>query len=131
MSGGAAGEFWRPLRRPSYLACCTAFAAHQIAQRLLDLDWWPADHYLDPLLSIPLLLSLAEAEQRWLLRGRGWRGYSALEIAAMTAALALVFEFAFPRLDPSGQTYDPLDFVAYGVGGLLYGYMARGAVGQR
>ena len=114
-----------PLRRPALVACATLLVGHQIVQRVLEWRWAPVDGYLDPVLSIPLLLSLAEAEQRWLLEGRGWRGYTALEIGAMTLALGLVFELVFPRLDPARQTYDPFDFLAYALGGVLYGLAAK------
>lgn len=115
-----APEAFAPLLRPAYLACAALFVVHQVAQAWLGQTAWLIDGYLDPVLSIPLLLTLGEVEQRWLLRTRDWRGYSAVEVAAMTTALALVFEYVFPRLDPARQTYDPWDFVAYALGGGIY-----------
>ena len=114
-----------PLRRRAFVACAILLVGHQFAQRVLEWRWAPVDGYLDPVLSIPLLLSLAEAEQRYLLAGRGWRGYTAVEIGAMTLALGFAFELLFPYLDPARQTSDPLDFLAYAVGGVLYGLAAR------
>lgn len=109
----------RPL---AYGLCVLAFAAHQLAQRGLGWQTPLVDAYLDPLLAIPLLLGLAAVE-RWWLRGRGrvaWRGFSAVEVAAMTLALALVFEELFPRLDPLRQVRDAYDYIAYALGGALY-----------
>lgn len=118
--------FARVLLRPAYLACVVLFVGHQVAQGALGRTCRLVDGYLDPFLSIPLLLGLAEAERRWLLRGRGWRGFSALEVAAMTAALAALFEYGFPRLDPARQIYDPYDFLAYAFGGLAYARLVAG-----
>ena len=118
---------WRGAFRPSprYAVALVTFLTHQFAQRFLAVRLPLADAYLDPFLCIPLLLGLALAEQRWL----GWRGaaepFSAIEIAAMTLALAVLFEEGFPRIDPARQTRDPWDYLAYAAGGLAYWGFSR------
>ena len=119
--------------RPSaaYVAALAAFALHQFAQRGLGWSVPLLDAYLDPFLSIPLALGLAGAERRFLharLPGQtvhDWPGFRVVEVVAMTAALAVVFEYVFPAFDPERQTYDPWDFAAYGLGAVAYGWFAR------
>ena len=110
---------------PVYALALLTFLTHQLSQKLLGARWPFLDSYLDPFLSIPLLLGLAASEQRWL----GWRGgdepFSAVEVAAMTLALAVLFEEGFPRLDPARQTRDVWDYVAYALGGGAYWWFSR------
>ena len=117
------GEAFRPT--PAYATAAVLFLGHQLSQKLLGVRLPLADAYLDPLLSIPLLLGLAWAEQRWL----GWRAgdepFTAVEVAAMTLALAVLFEEGFPRIDPARQTRDPWDYLAYAAGGLAYWWFSR------
>ena len=110
---------------PLYLLAAGVFVAHQLAQKLLGWTLPFLDAYLDAFLSIPLLLGLASAERRWLLGPRGWDGFHAIEVAAMTLALALVFEELFPRLDPERQTRDAWDYAVYALGGLAYWWGSR------
>ena len=118
---------WREAFRPTptYALALFAFLTHQLSQKLLSVQVPLLDSYLDPFLAIPLLLGLAAAEQRWL----GWRGakepFGIVEIVAMTAALALLFEEGFPRIDPARQTRDVWDHVAYAVGGGAYWWFSR------
>ena len=121
-------EAWRELRTPVFVVCVALFVVHQLAEWVHGSLHPLVDGFLDPLLSIPILLGLAEAEQRWLLRKQAWAGYTAVEVSAMVTALALLFEFGFPRLDPARQTYDPLDFLAYAVGGGIYWLGVRRSV---
>ncbi len=121
-----------PVRPLAYTACALAFVAHQIAQRLLGISVPLLDAYLDPFLAVPLLLGLAALE-RWWLRTRSrstWRGFTGAEVAAMTIALALVFEELFPRLDPLRQVRDGWDYLACGAGGLLYYFLVGVRAGR-
>ena len=118
---------FREAFRPTivYAAAAVLFLAHQFLQKALGLGLPLVDDYLDPLLSIPLLLGVALAEQRWLgLRDRR-EPFTAVEVAAMTVALAVLFEEGFPRIDPARQTRDPWDYLAYAVGGVAYGWFSR------
>ena len=118
---------WRAAFRPTpaYALALLAFLAHQLSQKLLGARVPLLDGYLDPFLSIPLLLGLAAAEQRWL----GWRGaneaFDPVEVAAMTTALAVLFEEGFPRIDPTRQTRDVWDYAAYAAGGVAYWWFSR------
>lgn len=110
---------------PAYLTAAALFLLHQGLQKGLGVGLPLIDDYLDPLLSIPLLLGLAAAEQRWLL-GRGAdEPFTGVEVLAMTTALALLFEEGFPRIDPARQTRDPWDYLAYATGGLAYYWLTR------
>ena len=113
---------------PLYAAALALFLAHQLSQKLLGWTQPILDGYLDPFLSIPLLLGLAWAEQRWLLRRRADEPFTAVEVVAMTAALAVLFEEGFPRIDPERQTRDVWDYVAYGLGAVAYWGASRRTV---
>ena len=122
---------------PLYLLAVALFVAHQLSQKFLGVRLAFVDDYLDPFLSIPLLLGLARAERRWLFGAGDGGPFGAVEVAAMTLFLAVLFEEGFPRLDPARQTRDAWDYLAYGLGGVAY-YVgsarsagAAGAVGPR
>ncbi|MCB9296782.1 MAG: hypothetical protein H6559_27240 [Lewinellaceae bacterium] len=90
------------------------FLAHQFTQKVLGLSIPWADNYLDTLLCMPILLGGYRLEQRWLL---GRQRLSFLEVVAITAVLAFVFEYLFPRFS-SGFTADWWDVAAYFAGSL-------------
>lgn len=113
-----AREAFRPTW--GYLIAAVLFSLHQLSQKLLGVALPLVDSYLDPFLSIPLLLGLACAEQRWLLGRRADESFTAVEVTAMTMALAVLFEEGFPRIDPAQQTRDTWDYVAYGAGAVVY-----------
>ncbi|MFK8056178.1 MAG: hypothetical protein AB8F78_08690 [Saprospiraceae bacterium] len=105
---------------PVYLLALSTFVGHQFIQKILGWSIPFVDSYLDPFLSIPLLLGLAAAERNWLFGEAHWAGFKGVEIIAMTVALAVLFEEGFPWLDPVGQTRDIYDYVAYAFGAVAY-----------
>ncbi len=118
----------KPLTTRTWLACAVTLVLHQVGQKALGWRMPLLDNHLDPFLGVPVLLGLAQAERRfvtaWLSTHgypslRGWRCFTALEVAAMTVVLALIFEGLFPYLDPR-QTRDPLDVAAVVLGGLRF-----------
>ncbi len=118
----------KPLTTPTWPACAAALVLHQISQKVLGWQVPFLDSYLDPLLGVPVLLGLAQAERRfvtgWLAAHgypslRGWRRFTGPEVTVMTLVLAAVFEGLFPWLDQR-QTRDWLDVVAAAMGGVIY-----------
>jgi hypothetical protein len=117
---------YAPLSHPFFILCCGLFLAHQTTQKWLGWSLTWADAYLDPLLAMPILLGFFLAERRWLF-GEG-AGYtlSAWEVAALTAALAVIFELLFPWLSTK-FTPDWRDVAAYAAGGLAFYFILNRA----
>ena len=101
---------------PLPLVAAILFILHQISQKVWGLSIPLADHYLDNLLCMPLLLPGYAAEQRWLWGRNKLRFY---EVILVTAVLSGVFEWVFPLIS-SGFTADNWDIVAYFTGTLIY-----------
>jgi hypothetical protein len=106
----------KALLNPLFITASLLFAAHQLSQKVwgLSLPW--ADSYLDPLLCMPLLLTVYQIEQSWLW---GRKKMPLAEILIVTTVLSLVFEVIFPGLSHR-FTADMLDVAAYFAGALLY-----------
>ncbi|HMQ45818.1 MAG TPA: hypothetical protein PKA00_04300 [Saprospiraceae bacterium] len=92
------------------------FLAHQMAQKVFN---WPLpflDQYLDPFLSMPILLGLWQFERRlW------WHtpDLDFWDIALATAFLIGLFEWGFPQWS-SGFTADWKDAIAYCLGSICF-----------
>ena len=121
---------WRGAFRPSaiYVLAFSAFLFHQIAQHFLGSTHPFLDGYLDPFLAIGLLLGAGQAELRYLTGDSRFRLPPLLALGA-GIGLALIMEVVFPLLDPERQTYDRLDFLAYGLGTLAF--VAHNGYGPR
>lgn len=106
------------LTRPGWWVAVILLLVHQVLQYGLGYSLRFIDDYLDPVLSIPILLGILLQERRWYfgVRRLGW-----VEVGITATVLALVFEFVFPWLEPR-FVYDAWDFVAYAVGLGWYGY---------
>ncbi|MBU1073259.1 hypothetical protein KKG45_08425, partial [bacterium] len=92
--------------------------AHQVAQGT-GRSWPWADAWLDDLLCLPLVLSLALALHRRLRVRDARYVLPAAQVAAAWLFVCVVFEVALPALD-AGFTADPLDAAAYAAGALLF-----------
>ena len=103
-------------KRQLFWSCLLLFALHQLLQKGLGIHLPFLHAYLDPFLSMPLLLGLFDWE-------RGWRyGAAPLqvwEVAVLTLIFTLLFEWGFPRWDDR-FTADRYDVVAYGLGSAVY-----------
>jgi len=101
------------------------FALHQLLQK--GYGWSiPFLHaYLDPFLSMPIVLGLLNWERRW---RYGWRALQGWEIAVVTLLFTLLFEGVFPLWNPA-FTSDIGDLPAYAAGALLYGWSRSAAEG--
>lgn len=92
------------------------FIVHQVLQKGLGLHIVFLDSYLDPFLSMPILLGVFDWE-------RGWR-YGApplrvWEVMVVTIGFSILFEWGFPRWDDR-FTADWYDVLAYGLGAAVY-----------
>lgn len=104
-----------------YAAMAVSVSVHFFAERTGNpIPWVHA--YLDDLFCMPLILFPV------LLLFRRWAGplyRFPVSYAVLTwVALCVVFELVLPLRDPR-FTADGWDMVAYGLGGVLFGYMQR------
>lgn len=106
---------------PLYMLAGLLFIVHQLLQKVGQVSIPLVDHYLDPLLCMPLLLGLRQWEQQ-LLYGRK---INTAECWILTFLLTLLFEIGFPRW--SAQfTADWRDALLYGIGTLIFLMVNRG-----
>ena len=114
---------WAHLRGDRLLwASLALFGVHYGAQAL-GFRHNLLDGYLDPVLSIPVLLGLLEAEQAALL-GKRYAGLTWAEALGAAVAIAVLCEWVLPRLWPGRWVGDAWDGVGY-AGGLALS-LARG-----
>ena len=92
---------------------------HQFLQKKLQISIPFLDNWLDPFLSMPILLGLILAERRWFFKNKKVYSFSILEVVIAVLFFSFVFEFIFPKWD-NGFTFDWWDFVGYGLGGLVF-----------
>ncbi|PHI20845.1 hypothetical protein CEQ90_05635 [Lewinellaceae bacterium SD302] len=104
------------LFRTGWYVAFGLFILHQITQRLLGWEFPLIDHYLDPLLCIPLVLGIMAAERK-LYFGAG--RMLALETLVLTIFLAILFEEVFTRIS-SEFSRDIYDYLAYALGGIYF-----------
>ncbi len=101
------------------------FVAHQLLQKVwhIAIPW--ADHYLDPLLCMPIVLTLLLAERRHIFgKGDAYR-LSRTEVIVAVGALSFLFEVLFPYWSDR-FTADWWDVAAYAAGGgFFYFFLNR------
>jgi hypothetical protein len=108
----------RMLRNPHLLVAFALFVGQRIAQGLGVGTRFTAS-YLDPLLALPLSLSLALfIVRRWVLRRPGYV-VGVQSIVFAWALFSVVFEYLLPPEDPR-MTADAWDVLAYALGGLWF-----------
>jgi hypothetical protein len=99
-------------------------AAYGLAYYNRHWGHWPLptllSSYLADLLALPLLLTLALAfMRRWYFRQPAFV-LPGTWVVATWASLAIWFEVLLPALRPLAATADPLDVLAYAVGGFIF-----------
>jgi hypothetical protein len=104
---------------PVFLLCAGLFLVHQFLQKGLGIAIPIVDSYLDPLLCMPILLTLFLAERRWLFRKGEAYFLPKGEVVGIVLVLTLLFEWGFPFFSEK-FTADVWDAVAYGIGGVLF-----------
>jgi len=112
-------------RNKVWVSCCLIFGIHQIIQKGLNYHLGFFDNYLDPILSMPILLGLILQERQFLLTRFFYSKepikyqFSILEIVIATLFFAIIFEEGFPKWSPN-FTKDYSDYLAYGCGALIF-----------
>ena len=98
--------------------------AHQFFQKVLLIRIPFLDNWLDPFLSMPILLGLILMERRWFYKNKKSYSFSILETVIAVLFFAIIFEFVFPKYS-NGFTFDWWDFLAYGLGGILFYFLQK------
>ena len=118
---------WQILKSKFWWLAVIAFGLHQLLEKGMNRSIPVLDNYLDPLLSMPILLGLI-LQERQLFLNRYVSGYrknyrfTALETGTITLFFAIIFEEIFPGLSPY-FTRDWLDYIAYFVGAVYFYYL--------
>ena len=113
-------QFWG-IANALWIAALAIFGLHQFVQHVLEIRQPVIDAYLDPFLSMPILMGLMLQERRIaisvFLKDRDNKAYkfSGLQIAIIGSALAIGFEELLPRFFV-GYTHDYRDYFAYALG---------------
>jgi hypothetical protein len=105
-------------RRRLFWFSLLLFTLHQLLQKGCGWNIPFLHAYLDPFLSMPILLGLLNWERRW---RYGWRVLQGWEIAVVTLLFIFLFEWMFPLWNPA-LTSDVRDLPAYMAGALLYSW---------
>lgn len=113
------------LKNKTWLCCVLLFGLHQISQKLIHWNFDLFDNYLDPFLSIPILLGLVLQERIFII-DRFFNTFSStsyyfsiLETLIITTFFAIIFEEGFSRWSPN-FTKDYWDYLAYAGGALIF-----------
>ncbi|SDL36189.1 hypothetical protein SAMN05421823_105298 [Catalinimonas alkaloidigena] len=104
-----------PLVHPLFLAAAALFGLHQFLQKGLRLAIPLLDNYLDDLLCLPVVLSLALVALREGVVRQPTYTLSTRQVVFATAYFALAFEVVIPHFH-AGYTADLLDVVMYALG---------------
>ena len=112
-------------RNKFWISTCLILLLHQIIQKGFDFNLGMLDNYLDPFLSMPILLGLILQERQFLLtkflsyeKSKKYQ-FSILEIIITTLFFAIIFEEGFPIWSPY-FTKDYWDYLAYATGAFLF-----------
>lgn len=111
-------RYWSVLLQPFFVVCSALLIAHQIAQKILHYPIPWIDAYLDPLLCMPILLSIFLADQRWKRSNINYY-FSYADLIVITLIFAIIFEFLFPKWKKD-FTSDYQDIIYYFTGSFLF-----------
>ena len=113
------------LKNKIWLGCTLLFLFHQLSQKAFGFDAGWIDNYLDPLLSMPILLGLLLQERQFIITKYFSQKHpttyrlSILEITIATLFFAIIFEEGFPKWS-SHFTKDYWDYLAYFIGAFIF-----------
>ncbi len=103
-------------KRQLFWVSLLLFIMHQILQKGMGIHLFFLHAYLDPFLTMPLILGILNWERRW---RYGAAPLQLWEIAVVTIGVSLLFEWGLPHWDHRA-TADAYDVVAYGLGSAVY-----------
>ncbi|MFD2246708.1 magnesium citrate secondary transporter [Pontibacter ruber] len=107
------------LRHPAFILAVALFCINQ-ALELANVYIRPLHTYLDDLLCMPVILTLALAAERAYFRNNRFV-FPFHYIAGAVLGYSICFELLLPQLSPK-YTADLLDVVAYTLGAVLFRY---------
>ncbi|WP_114777646.1 magnesium citrate secondary transporter [Botryobacter ruber] len=105
------------LRHPFFLLCFVLFCLNQLLE-LAGRHIWPLHAYLDDLLCMPVVLTLALAAERVYFKNPGFV-LPVAYVAGAVAAFAVIFELLLPLLTTK-HTADLPDVLLYGLGAFAF-----------
>lgn len=123
----------RILHSPLFISCLLLLVVHQVLQRGLQVHHHLADAYLDPLLAMPIILSLWRAEKTLLFgKGKEYR-LSGMETGMATLYISLVTEVLFPMISENfvGDVIDVILYVTGSTGFYIAGRDFSRKAGKR
>jgi hypothetical protein len=100
-----------------FTVCILLFCLHYCLQNYLQIHFIWADYYLDPILMLPIVLTLYAYEKTILQKPN--IGLKTSEIVIITAVIAFVAEFFFPKIN-SACLGDFWDILGYSAGSTIY-----------
>ena len=112
------------LPSPLWFISLTLLLTHQLFQKILQINIPFLDNWLDPFLSMPILLGAMLMERRWFFKNKKTYSFSFLETVIAVLFFSFVFEILFPKWS-DGFTFDGWDFLAYGLGGLVFYFFQK------
>lgn len=108
------------LKHPLFIICALLFGINQILERYFHYHLPYIHAYLDDLLCMPVLLSILLFLQRSItLRNPNYTFHIAHIIVAIITC-SLYFEVYLPYYYPTKYIADPLDIIAYCIGGFVF-----------
>ena len=106
------------LKSPLFVLCCLLFLAHQFMQKVLHINIWVLDSYLDNLLAMPVILTLFLAERTFLFPSRT-PSLNKSEVIVIILYVSVIAELLFPLLSER-FTADLLDVLFYCIGSIIF-----------
>ena len=100
-------------------ACFLLFLMHQFIEKILNWHISIFDNYLDPLLSMPIILGIHLAERQYFFRENKDFKLPVFTILIICTFLAIIFEEGFPKIK-NGFVNDPIDYLCYGTGAFVF-----------
>ncbi len=111
-----------------FILSVSLFLLHQLAQKLMNINFEPADNYLDPLLLMPILLHLIKMERQWLLKRK--YTFRFWEIILWTVSISIITEYFFPKWN-NKFTADYIDVLLYFAGVVIYYFADEQTINKR
>lgn len=106
------------LLHPVFILAVIGFTSHQVCQKFLGVHIKWIDNYLDPLVCMPIVLTMLTLQKQYFLK-QNKADLSYIEIILATGIFMLFSEIIFPTMS-SRFTADPLDLLAFAVGALIF-----------
>lgn len=97
----------------------TVFLLHQFVEKYLSIRISLLDNYLDPLLFMPILLSLVLWERRWWLKSNRNYVLPITHVWGYCLITIILAEILFPKLNPSFKA-DWIDSILYVIGSMIF-----------